>query len=275
MELTRHFVRTIDGVEISYTVFSGMEPAVVILHGLAGSGREFLPTAQALSGRKVVLVDQRGHGLSTRLPADTSREAFVRDVVAVIDREATVPVHLIGHSMGAHTAMLAAATRPDLINTLVLLEGGEGSGTYQEHEGLLEYFRSWPTPFADRDAASEFLGDGPLQRAWIDDLEEREDGLHPRFDAEVMFAAISAVAIPRWKEWSRVQARTLVIYADGGMFTEEQKARFVSRGQDVLRVDIPDASHDAHLDAFDHWIDAVTGFLNNGDKVNKGTASNQ
>lgn len=266
MEQTRRVVRTIDGVEISCTVFPGVEPAVVILHGLAGSGREFLRTAQALSGRKVVLVDQRGHGLSTRLPADTSREAFVRDVVAVIDREATVPVYLIGHSMGAHTAMLAAAARPELIDALVLLECGEGSGTHQEHAELREYFRSWPTPFADRATASEFLGDGPLQRAWIDDLDKREDGLHPRFDAEVMFAAISAVARPRWKEWSRVHAPTLVVYADGGMFTEEQKARFVSRGRNVRRVDLPGASHDAHLDAFEPWVAAVTGFLDNGNE---------
>lgn len=261
MEHTRQVVRTLDGVEVSYIVFPGVEPAVVILHGLAGSGCEFLPTAQALAGRKVVLVDQRGHGLSTRLPADTSREAFVSDVVAVIDREASMPVHLIGHSMGAHTAMLAAAARPDLVYTLVLLEGGEGSGTPQQHAELRDYFRSWPAPFADRAAASDFLGHGPLPRAWIDDLEEREDGLHPRFDANVMFAAISPVARPRWEEWSRVQAPTLVVYAGGGMFTEDQKARFVSRGRDVRRVDIPNASHDAHLDAFEPWIAAVTGFL--------------
>ena len=261
MEQTRRVVRTNDGVDISCTVFPGAEPAAVILHGLAGSGGEFVRTAQALSGRKVVLIDQRGHGLSTRLPADTSREAFVRDIVAVIDREASMPVHLIGHSMGAHTAMLAAAAHPDLVRTLVLLESDEGGGTPQEHEELLKYFRSWPTPFTDRAGASAFLGDGPLQRAWIDDLDEREDGLYPRFDADVMFAAISAVAMPRWKEWSRVQAPTLVVYADGGMFTEEQKARFLSRGRDVRRVDIPGASHDAHLDAFEQWSDAVTRFL--------------
>lgn len=262
MEEIQKAVRTDDGVEICYVVVPGEEPAVVILHGLAGSGREFLSTAQALSGRKVVVVDQRGHGLSTRLPVDSSREAFVRDVIAVIDCEASLPVHLVGHSMGAHTAMLAAAARPDLVRALVLLEGGEGSGSRQEQAALGEYFRSWPLPFADRAAAADFLGNGPLQLAWIADLEEREDGLHPRFDPEVMIAAITPVAVPRWREWSRVQAPTLVLYADGGMFTEEQKARFVERATDVRRVDLVEASHDAHLDAFEQWIDALTGFLN-------------
>jgi pimeloyl-ACP methyl ester carboxylesterase len=261
MDQTRHVVRTDDGIDVSYLVVAGSEPAIVILHGLAGSGHEFMSTASALAGRKVVLVDQRGHGLSTQLPSDTSREAYVRDVVAVIDREASSPVQLVGHSMGAHTAMLAAAARPDLVRTLVLLECAEGNGDGQEHAALGEYFRSWPVPFTDSDAAAQFLGDGPLQRAWVEDMEYREDGLHPRFDPEVMIAAITPLVEPRWLEWSRVQAPTLVVYAADGMFTEEQKARFVERGNDVTRIDLAGGSHDAHLDAFEQWIEALIGFL--------------
>jgi pimeloyl-ACP methyl ester carboxylesterase len=261
MDQTRRVLRVDDGIDISYVVVAGSEPAVVILHGLAGSGREFLSTARALSGRKVILVDQRGHGLSTRLPSDTSREAFVGDVVSVIDREASSPVHLVGHSMGAHTAMLAAAARPDVVRTLALLECGEGRGNDQEHAALGDYFRSWPVPFADRAAAAEFLGDRPLNRAWVEDMEYRGDGLHSRFDPEVMVAAITPLAEPRWQEWSRVQAPTLVVYAAGGMFSEEQKTRFVERGSDVTRIDLAGGSHDAHLDAFEQWMEALTWFL--------------
>lgn len=261
MDQTRHVVRAADGIDVSYVVVAGIEPAIVILHGLAGSGREFLPTARALSGRKVILVDQRGHGMSTRLPSDTSREAYVRDVVVVIDCETSDPVHLVGHSMGAHTAMLAAAARPDLVRTLVLLECGEGSGNNQEHAALGEYFRSWPVPFADRAAAVKFLGDGPLQRAWVEDMEYQGDGLHPQFDPEVMISALIPLAEPRWEEWSSVQAPTLVVYAGDGMFTEEQKSRFIGRGNDVTRIDLAGGSHDAHLDAFEQWIEALTGFL--------------
>jgi pimeloyl-ACP methyl ester carboxylesterase len=44
-------IRMSDGTVISYTVFDGAAPAVVILHGLAGSSREFVPTSEALPGR--------------------------------------------------------------------------------------------------------------------------------------------------------------------------------------------------------------------------------
>jgi hypothetical protein len=45
------------------------------------------------------------------------------------------------------------------------------------------------------------------------------------------------------------------------MFSEEQKTRFVEGGSDVTRVDLAGGSHDAHLDAFEQWIEALTGFL--------------
>ena len=254
-------IRVEDGTAISYSVFDGANPALVILHGLAGSSRKFIPTARALSGRKVILIDQRGHGRSTRVPAATSRAAFVGDVVRVIETESSGQVDLVGQSMGAHTAMLVAAARPDLVRKLVLLEGNEGGGSEEEYAALGDFFRSWDVPFATREEARASLGDGPLVEAWVSDLEERPGGFYPRFDPEVMVATIRAVADPRWEEWERVVAPTLVIYADGGMFTEEQKARFISRGRSVTRVDLVGASHDAHLDAFEKWIDALTAFI--------------
>ncbi|MBM7767726.1 alpha/beta fold hydrolase [Glutamicibacter nicotianae] len=261
MSETRHALTVGDGITISYSVFNGTDPAVVILHGLAGSSREFTPTARALSPRKVILIDQRGHGFSTRVPADTSRTAFVGDVVRVIEAESSQPVDLVGQSMGAHTAMLVAAAHPALVRRLVLLEGNEGNGSAEDHAALGDYFRSWEVPFSSRENAKESLGDGPLAQAWVADLEEREDGLYPRFDADVMVRTISEVAVPRWMEWESITAPTLAVYADDGMFTENQKAEFVGRGRNVTRVDLTEASHDAHLDASEQWITVLRGFL--------------
>ncbi|WP_425577207.1 alpha/beta fold hydrolase [Nesterenkonia rhizosphaerae] len=58
---------------------------MLLLHGLAGSSLELLPTGKILlRTHRVLLLDQRGQGRSTRRPADLSREAFVADVVDVL-----------------------------------------------------------------------------------------------------------------------------------------------------------------------------------------------
>lgn len=95
--------RTIQNGDTTLAVSElGSGPTVILLHGLAGSSREFLATATALSDEyHVVLLDQRGHGGSTRRPEDVSRAAFVADVLSVVAATAPPgPVALVGQSMG-------------------------------------------------------------------------------------------------------------------------------------------------------------------------------
>ena len=251
------------GVRIAVTDLGSDGPVVVLLHGLAGSARELLPTAHALKEHRVFLVDQRGHGASTRLPDDLSRDAFVDDVVAVM--EELVPgqrATLVGQSMGAHTAFLAAAARPDLVAGLVMLEG-HVSGNDDSHEaaGLGRYFASWPVPFEDEAAARGFLGDDAIVDAWVADLEQTDDGFVPRFDAEVMQRTIEAVHEQRWDEWEALQVPTLAVFAKHGMFSDADKDELIRRRPETNRVDLDSGSHDAHLDAFDEWIHVLRRWL--------------
>ncbi|MBB6420958.1 alpha/beta fold hydrolase [Streptomyces sp. AK010] len=58
----------------------------LLLHGLAGHQGEWGTLAAQLSadGHRVVTYDARGHGVSTRTPATTTREAHVQDAIALI-----------------------------------------------------------------------------------------------------------------------------------------------------------------------------------------------
>ena len=74
-----------DGVRLSYLDNDAAGSAVVMLHGLAGTGDEFTAIAEAVGGlHRFILPDLRGHGASTRRPADVSRAAFTCDVAALI-----------------------------------------------------------------------------------------------------------------------------------------------------------------------------------------------
>lgn len=211
----------------------------------------------------MLLVDQRGHGESTRLPDDLSRGAFVGDVVAVM--EEFVPgwlATLVGQSMGAHTAFLVAAARPDLVEGLVMLEGHvAGNDDPQEAIGLGRYFASWPVPFRDEAAAREFLGPDAIVGGWVADLELTDDGLVPRFEAAVMQRVIEAVHESRWDEWEGLQVPTLAVFAKHGMFGDVDKDALIRRRPQTDRVDLDGGSHDAHFDAFDEWIDALRCWL--------------
>lgn len=262
---------TSDGTRLHY-VAAGSGPLVVLLHGLAGSSREFLPTLAALAPEyQAVAVDLRGHGQSMRRPGDLTREAFVADVVALIERLSPGrPVHLVGQSMGAHTAMLTAAAHPELVESLVLLECDAEGTAPASVATVAGYFDSWPVPFADRAAASAFLGDSALAAAWLDDLEDGPGGLWPRFDADIMAGCLQHLAESRCPEWESVQAPTLVVYGGNGMFTDKQRSDFATRRPGTVRVDVPLAGHDVHLENFPAWLKALREFLPSGHPTRPG-----
>lgn len=254
--MNTHFIQRPDGASVAVDEIGSDGPVVVLLHGLAGSSREMIPTARALSDHRVLMVDQRGHGRTTRRPEDLSRAAFVSDVIAVIEELSQGQrVTLVGQSMGAHTAFLVAATRPDLVDGLVMLEGHvAGNEDPEEAAGLGRYFASWPAPFADEKTAREFLGDEAIVDAWVADLKTTPTGLVPRFDADIMQRTIEAVHEPSWEQWQKLSVPTVAIFAKNGMFSEAEKSELIRRRPDTHRVDLSSGSHDAHLDNFEEWI---------------------
>jgi pimeloyl-ACP methyl ester carboxylesterase len=70
---------------------------------------------------RLVFYDQRGHGSSSRGPAEHSTiEQLARDLAAVLEaRVPTGPVVLVGHSMGGMTVMGLADVHPELFGSRV------------------------------------------------------------------------------------------------------------------------------------------------------------
>lgn len=247
-----------DGVRLSYLDRDAAGPVVMILHGLAGAGDEFAATAGAVGGSyRFILPDLRGHGASTRRPADLSRGAFTADAAALIRHvSAGRPVTLAGQSMGGHAAMLTAAGFPGLVERLVLLEAtAAGSG---DAARIGNYFRSWPLPFASAAAAGEFLGGDALARSWVAHLEPAEaGGLVPPFEAGVMQAIMTGLAEPQWERWQSITAPVTAVFAAQSMFSAGEQAEFVAARPGTRHVVLKSGSHDAHLDATGEWADAL------------------
>ncbi len=116
---TNHLARP-EG-RIAYDV-AGEGPLVVLVPGMGDlrAAYRFLAPALRDAGYRVACTDLRGHGDS-----DTGFNSYgdvetAGDILALID-ELGGPAVIVGNSMGAAAAVLAAAERPDVVSGLVLV----------------------------------------------------------------------------------------------------------------------------------------------------------
>ena len=117
-------------VEIAFLDEGEGEP-VVLIHGFA-SNKEVnwvLPgwvTTLTRAGRRVIALDNRGHGESTKLyePAAYHSAIMAQDVRALLDHLALPRADIIGYSMGARIAAFLALADPQRVRAAVL--GGLG-----------------------------------------------------------------------------------------------------------------------------------------------------
>ena len=101
---------------------TGTGPAVLILHGLFGSGSNWRSVARALAPQhRVLSVDLRNHGASPW--ADSMGYAdMAADVLALMQAQGLQRPVLVGHSMGGKTAMALALQQPSAISGLVVVD---------------------------------------------------------------------------------------------------------------------------------------------------------
>ena len=119
---------SLNGVRLHVLTFGDpANPPVVIVHGGPGAdSRHLLPLAALQDRYFVVFYDQRGSGLSERVPDERlGLDAFYGDLDAVVDRYgAGRPVRLIGHSWGAMLASGYLGLHPEKVRQVVLAEPG-------------------------------------------------------------------------------------------------------------------------------------------------------
>lgn len=265
-ESTAHLT-TPDGIRLTYrddTPAHPTAPPVLLLHGLAGHLGEWddLTTRLLADGHRVVRYDARGHGASTRTPADMTRAAAVRDAVTVLTELSLPPAILLGQSLGGLTALLTTAAHPALVTSLILVEAGPAGRNPELPAQMAGWLDSWPVPFPSRPEATAFLG----HEAWADGLDWREDGGHARVDRDTMVAAVRELATEDyWAQWARVSCPTLVVRGEKGtMPAGEATEMRTRRPADTQVTVVPEAGNDVHLDRPEALHEAVTSFVGRG-----------
>jgi pimeloyl-ACP methyl ester carboxylesterase len=136
-----------DDVEIAFLDEGEGEP-IVLVHGFA-SNKEVnwvspgWVTTLTGAGRRVIALDNRGHGASTKLydPAAYHSSIMAGDVYALLDHLSLPRADVMGYSMGARIAAYLALAHPERVRSAVL----GGLGAYLVGEGGIGGFGSSET----------------------------------------------------------------------------------------------------------------------------------
>ena len=112
----------IPGGRLAYGDF-GSGPLVIAIPAMGDirSTYRFLAPQLAAAGFRVISLDTRGHGDSSLAWDDYAIGAIAGDILAVIRALDAGPAHVIGNSMAAGAAVIAAAREPRAIRGLVLV----------------------------------------------------------------------------------------------------------------------------------------------------------
>ncbi len=204
---------------------------VVMLHGSgpgatgwANFGRNVGPVVEA--GYRVLLVDCPGWGRSSPVVCTGSRSDLnARVVKGVLDALGIGRAHLVGNSMGAHSAVAFALAFPDRVGRLVLMGGGTGGPSQfvpMPTEGirLIQALYRDPTIENLKRMMAAFVFDtGALTEAMY---RERLDNMLARRDHLENFVKSLAANPRQFPDYGHrlgeIRARTLVVWGRDDRF---------------------------------------------------------
>jgi pimeloyl-ACP methyl ester carboxylesterase len=178
-----------DGVEIAYRV-AGEGPPALLIHGFASNiDVNWADTgwiaALVDAGRRVVAIDNRGHGASEKLydKAAYAAPEMAEDARRLLDHLGIVEADIMGYSMGARIAAFLAIAHPSRVRRLVLaglaanmiegVPGGEAIAQALEANSMGEIAGAEPRAF--RKFAEQTRGDLKALAACMRSAREKID----------------------------------------------------------------------------------------------------
>src|SRR4030081_2908735 len=115
---------TVLGLKLHY-LEAGRGAPVVLLHGLGGDGSRWGPNIEPLAKDfHVFALDQIGFGESDKPLANYHTGMLAEFLVAFLKAAGIPKASLVGNSMGAGVALYTAVHFPEMVERIVLADGG-------------------------------------------------------------------------------------------------------------------------------------------------------
>jgi pimeloyl-ACP methyl ester carboxylesterase len=250
---------------------AGQGAPAVLIHGLACGHRMWVRQRPLAGHHRLVLYDQRGHGL-TDAPDDPARYSaghLAADLEGLLDALRLGPAHLVGFSLGGGPAMALAARRPDLVKGLVLAD----VGSFAEDPWRLQWLAGrWAALAAagDRDALVDEMLRGDFFKAYANASPHRRRHMraliatHPLHGLRHTFERVLARRKPLFRSTGllrSIRVPTLVLAGGGDVVCRRAAKLLASSIPGAELAWIAGAGHMTPLEAPDAFNALVAGFL--------------
>lgn len=246
---------------ISYIAWPRSAPGLHFAHANGFNAQTYTTLLAPLADRfSIVASDLRGHG-HTQLPTPPGFaqgwRIFADDLISTLQGLFTGPVLLAGHSMGAIASLMVAASHPQLVRVLVLIEPvfvPPAIGV-RPIPDIAERAARRRAIFPSRDAMQDAYSGRGAFKGWPDAVlrdyilggtRPTEDGqvalsCEPRVEAEDFCSSpVAAYELAR-----QLRCPVTLIRGDGPGSTcgAEEAAAFVALKPDTRLITVPGASH--------------------------------
>jgi N-formylmaleamate deformylase len=273
--IRQHFYRT-----------GGEKPSLILLHGFSENGLCWSRVAKAQEDDyDLIMVDARGHGLSSGPETGYSQKFLTQDLAGLIEELGLQRPSLFGHSNGALTAAQVASTFPELVRAIILEDPPWGESSWQPPAttegdepwpGFTAWYYAWiawhkalrtQTPEERIASSRQFLPPGALD--WP------EEELLTHLEAQVQFNLDVLNYVPfvptrtPWHETvQRIGCPILLLTGNpqrGAMVTPQEAQKIATTWRKGKHVSFTEAGHMMHHEMqgeqFEAFIQVVKAFL--------------
>lgn len=261
---------TTNGVKLHYEdtgAPTANAQTIVFSHGLLWSGHMFHKQVAALrADYRVITYDHRGQGQSEVTLTGYDMDTLYEDAIGLIEQLGIGPVHFAGLSMGGFVGMRLAARRPDLLQSLILMEtSAEGEPTenvpkYRTLSTVVKWLGTWAVarPVMKIMFGKTFLQDparADERRYWINQLKQNKKSI---------VRAVNGVIDrqPILPELKHIHLPTLVIVGSEDVATIPAKAQTIHEhiAGSIQKV-MPRGGHTSSIEEPEAITGAIRGFL--------------
>lgn len=218
---------TANGIQLAYDEIGQGEKTLILMHGITANRHSFDGLIRAGIGEKyrVIRVDLRGRGESDKPQHGYHMRDHAADILELMDGLGLEKAHLVGHSFGGLLSVFMAASVPERLEKIVIIDAAREATTQKTVEQIRPSLERLKVPIADIDATLALMKTMPYYAdgSWSEEIEtwyrtefepSPEGGFRRRIHADGIMEAIDCILGEDWfAHFSGVKVPTLLIHA--------------------------------------------------------------